>query len=393
MTKLLSTDTLRRLALSHQGLTSSNLANGISGTQKVIEHLGYVQIDTISVVERAHHHVLWNRVENYEQSYLNKLVQQQHIFEYWYHAAAYLPMQDYRYTLPQKEIVRNGKHRYFNHGDKKLMHEILTQVRTEGKICLRNIDQQYKKQSGSWWNTSLARRSIEQLFMQGDLVICERIGMEKMYDLTERYISSHLDLSMPTLNEYALYLFTTTLRSHGVFTFKQLLHLKVGKEIREAMQKVVDQHIELGSIIKVKDENRRDYYVNIHSLEAIEKQSRSPLRVKILSPFDNLVIHRDRLNSLFQFDYRLECYVPASKRVFGYFCLPILYGEQVIGRIDCKAYRTKKQFEVINLHLENNHLVDQKAFMSALNIELYKFAHFNQCNTITHRNILDHLSI
>ena len=228
MTKLLSTDALRRLALSHQGLaTSSIFDEGLNGTRQAIEHLGYVQIDTISVVERAHHHILWNSVPHYKPSHLNQLVQQQHIFEYWYHAASYLPMQDYRYALPHMEMVRNGEHRYFNRGDAKLMNEILARVKDEGKIRLRDIEQKNKTNTGGWWNSSLARRSVEQLFMQGDLMISERHGMEKTFNLTERCIPNDLDLSMPTLDEYALYLLKTTLRAHGVFTWKQLIVLLV----------------------------------------------------------------------------------------------------------------------------------------------------------------------
>ena len=384
MTKLLSTDALRRLALSHQGLaTSSIFDEGLNGTRQAIEHLGYVQIDTISVVERAHHHILWNRVPHYKPSHLNQLVQQQHIFEYWYHAASYLPMQDYRYALPHMEMVRNGEHRYFNRGDAKLMNEILARVKDEGKIRLRDIEQKNKTNTGGWWNSSLARRSVEQLFMQGDLMISERHGMEKTFNLTERCIPNDLDLSMPTLDEYALYLLKTTLRAHGVFTWKQLIHLKTGNAIREAMRKNLNEQIEARIIRVVHHNDGETYYVNALALEQFEPVE---AQVKILSPFDNLVIHRDRLSSLFKFDYRLECYVPAVKRVFGYFCLPILYGDQIVGRIDCKAHRAKKTLEVISLHLENhlfeNKQLDREQFLSVLIIELHKFSAFNQCTEI-----------
>ena len=160
-------ESLRRLALSHQGLVSpASFGTGLSGTRHAIEHLGYVQIDTISVVERAHHHILWSRVPDYQQSHLNQLVKQQHIFEYWFHAASYLPMQDYRYALPHMTSIRNGEHRYFNRGDQAFMNEILARAKAEGSIRLRNIEQGNKQNSGGWWNSSLARRSIEQLFMQ-----------------------------------------------------------------------------------------------------------------------------------------------------------------------------------------------------------------------------------
>ena len=382
-------ESLRRLALSHQGLISpASFGTGLSGTRHAIEHLGYIQIDTISVVERAHHHILWSRVPDYQQSHLNQLVKQQHIFEYWFHAASYLPMQDYRYALPHMTSIRNGEHRYFNRGDQAFMNEILARAKAEGSIRLRNIEQGNKQNSGGWWNSSLARRSIEQLFMQGDLMISERNGMEKVYQLTEYCIPSHLDLSVPTLEEYARYLFNTTLRAHGVFAWKQLLHLKVGQKIREAMRDIVNEQLDAGVITTLaqlgsSDKESQNLYIKTDALEQIPNIE---LKVKILSPFDNLVIHRERLNTLFKFDYRLECYVTLPKRVFGYFCLPILYGDQIVGRIDCKAHRAKNQFEVISLHLEPQHLnhtiADPAHFFSVLNTEIHHFAQFNQCINI-----------
>lgn len=383
------TELFRRLALSHQGLISPpKFGLGLSGTLQAIRHLGYVQIDTISVVERAHHHILWSRVPDYQSHYLNQLVQQQHIFEYWFHAASYLPIQDYRYALPHMTSVRNGEHRYFNRGDQHLMNEILAKTRAEGSIRLRHIEQGNRSNSGGWWNSSSARRSIDQLFMQGDLMICERNGMEKVYNLTERCLPSQLDLSMPTLEEYARYLFNTTLRAHGIFTWKQLLHLKVGSQIREAMRQIVDEQLEAGVIITLSqlgytDKESPNIYIKT---EALAQKPHLELEVKILSPFDNLVIHRERLRTLFNFDYRLECYVTRAKRSFGYFCLPILYADQIVGRIDCKAHRAQKQFEVLSLHLEDHCLknkeIDHAHLLNALNNELHRFAQFNQCPQI-----------
>ena len=383
------TELFRRVALAHQGLSAqSTFGAGLSGTRQAIEHLGYVQIDTISVVERAHHHILWSRVPEYQPNHLNQLVQQQHIFEYWFHAASYLPMQDYRYALPHMTSIRNGEHRYFNRGDQHLMHEILAKTRAEGSIRLRHIEQGNRKNSGGWWNSSSARRSIDQLFMQGDLMICERNGMEKVYNLTERCLPSQLDLSLPTLEEYARYLFDTTLRAHGIFTWKQLLHLKVGPQIRNSMRKIVNEQLDAGVITALSqlgytDKESSSIYIKT---DALELKPQIELNVKILSPFDNLVIHRERLNRLFHFDYRLECYVTPTKRQFGYFCLPILYADQMVGRIDCKAHRSKKEFEVLNLHLENhsfkNNSINHDHFLHALNDELLNFAQFNQCPTL-----------
>ncbi len=377
------TSSLKQLTLFNQGLgKTSRFAKGVDGTLQAIEHLGYVQIDTISVVERAHHHILWSRVPDYELSHLNSLVGERQIFEYWYHAASYLPMKDYRYALPAMMSVRNGESRYFNRGDQHLMNEILARVRAEGKIRLRDIDKNNKKSLGNWWNTGPGRRAFEQLYMQGDLMICERNGMEKVFDLTERCLPENIDLSMPTLYEYAQYLFNNTLRAHGAFTWKQLVHLKKN-DLKETMRVVLKEQIDTGVVSAIKLENGQTLYVDV---AAIEQKVGADFGLKILSPFDNSLIHRDRLASLFEFDYRIECYVPAAKRVYGYFCLPILYQNELVGRVDCKAHRSIKELEVISLHLEKT-VKNKELFFFELEQELKRFAAFNQCSTINDKVI------
>ncbi|MDX8164184.1 winged helix-turn-helix domain-containing protein [Acinetobacter pittii] len=377
------TSSLKQLTLFNQGLgKTSRFAKGVDGTLQAIEHLGYVQIDTISVVERAHHHILWSRVPDYELSHLNSLVGERQIFEYWYHAASYLPMKDYRYALPAMMSVRNGESRYFNRGDQHLMNEILARVRAEGKIRLRDIDKNNKKSLGNWWNTGPGRRAFEQLYMQGDLMICERNGMEKVFDLTERCLPENIDLSMPTLYEYAQYLFNNTLRAHGAFTWKQLVHLKKN-DLKETMRVVLKEHIDAGVVSAIKLENGQTLYVDV---AAMEQKVSTDFGLKILSPFDNSLIHRDRLASLFEFDYRIECYVPAAKRVYGYFCLPILYQDELVGRVDCKAHRSIKELEVISLHLEKT-VKNKELFFFELEQELKRFAAFNQCSTINDKVI------
>lgn len=377
------TSSLKQLTLFNQGLgKTSRFAKGLEGTLQAIEHLGYVQIDTISVVERAHHHILWSRVPDYELSHLNSLVGERQIFEYWYHAASYLPMKDYRYALPAMMSVRKGESRYFNRGDQHLMNEILARVRAEGKIRLRDIDKNNKKSLGNWWNTGPGRRAFEQLYMQGDLMICERNGMEKVYDLTERCLPENIDLSMPTLYEYAQYLFNNTLRAHGAFTWKQLVHLKKN-DLKETMRVVLKDQIDAGVVSAIKLENGQTLYVDV---AAIGQKVSTDFGLKILSPFDNSLIHRDRLASLFEFDYRIECYVPAAKRVYGYFCLPILYQDELVGRVDCKAHRSIKELEVISLHLEKT-VKNKELFLFELEQELKRFAAFNQCSTINDKVI------
>jgi len=365
----------RQLALSRQGLTSKNpFGLGVDGTLQTIKHLGYVQVDTLSVVERAHHHVLWNRVPDYHPDHLNRLVSDKHIFEYWYHAASYLPMRDYRFALPNMLSIRNGENRYYTKVDKGLMKEILTRIQGEGPLRLRDLKTDNKKH-GKWWDMAPCRRALEVLFMQGEVMVCKRNGMEKTFDLTQRCLPDDINLNMPAPSEYAAYLFDTTLRAHGIFTWKQLLHLKTGKTMRDAMSQVLHERLEAGIITAINHPDLPNTYITTQILEQPPTQKDS---LKILSPFDNVLIHRDRLSSLFGFDYTIECYLPAAKRVFGYFCLPILFGDTFVGRIDCKVHRSEQRFEVISLHIEDKTL-DRDQFIPVLMDALQKFADFNQC--------------
>ena len=370
----------RRLTLAKQGLASNqSFGSGLNATRKAIHHLGYVQIDTLSVVERAHHHTLWNRVNNYDPIHLNKLIQKKHIFEYWYHAASYLPMRNYRFALPQMTSIRDGEHRYYQNVDSKLINEILARVKGEGGLRVRDLDKSKSQKAGNWWNSGPGRRALDKLFMQGDLMVSKRNGMEKTYDLAERCLPEDIDLSMPTVREYASYLFDTTLRAHGVFTWKQLLHLKTGKPLRDAMREVLTDRIDEGVITEIEHEGFKGFIeTGVIESKDFDNKHKNNEQLKILSPFDNAVIHRDRLSSLFEFDYRIECYVPAAKRIYGYFCLPIQFENEMVARIDCKAHRQEQRLEVLSLHLENRP-INKDVFYSKLTDELHSFANFNQC--------------
>ena len=131
---------LRRLALSAQGLLQAQpYGRGLSGACKAINHIGYVQVDTISVVERAHHHVFYARVPGFKPAMTNQMLLNGDIFEYWAHAASFLPMADFRFSLPYKHAIKNGQIHWYKNPDKKLMGELLARVRSDGPIRSRDI--------------------------------------------------------------------------------------------------------------------------------------------------------------------------------------------------------------------------------------------------------------
>lgn len=378
---------LRPLALKQQGLEPSPVfGHGAAGALRAIEHLGYVQIDTLAVIERAHHHVLWTRVPGYAPDHLNTLLREGRVFEHWFHAASCLPMRDYRFCLPLMASVREGRTWHAGRADAAVMRQLLDRVRVDGPLTLRSIGQPSgeKGVKDGWWNAGPVKHALDRLFMQGDLMVRERQGMEKVYDLAERVLPSGLDLRVPTLDETARYLLDTTVRAHGVVTWAQLLHLKTGQGIRDAMRRAVDERLADRSLVRLAPEDAAlpEAYADPEALAAIDSTAPPARRaVRLLSPFDNVVIHRERLLGLFGLDYRLECYTPAAKRVYGYFCLPILFGDRFVGRVDCKAHRRERRFELLSVHVEAA-LPDLDEFRPAFAKALSELAGFCGCDRV-----------
>lgn len=358
-------------------LTSAPFGKGKKAVEHALKQLGYLQIDTLSVVERAHHHTLWTRIPDYKTAYLEELVKERKVFEYWFHAASYLPICDYRFALPQMLHVKRNEAHYYK-ADPRVMQYVMDTIRAEGPKKARDFEIESKK-PGSWWNWKPAKIALERLFLQGDLMIAERNGMQKAYDLAERVLPGNIDLRMPDPLEFAEYLVKTYLRAYGFTTLKQITHLKKGAAIRKYVNQVLHSMLEEGTIQKIEIENFPPVFVLQHLAEkAIREHSPG---IRILSPFDNSIIHRDRLQQFFGFDYRIECYTSKEKRQYGYFCLPILFGNKFIGRADCKAHRKAQQFEVIHLHMEPEYSSAElwiKPFVAYIKL----FATFNACTSV-----------
>ncbi|MCZ6579819.1 MAG: winged helix DNA-binding domain-containing protein [Gammaproteobacteria bacterium] len=373
---MVSPGKLRRIALNQQGLLKiDSFGRGKAATLRVVEHLGYVQIDTISVVARAHHHVLWSRVSNYAPKFLDQLVKQRQLFEYWYHAASWLPMRDYRFALPRMASI-NGDRSWFESSDNKLIDHILERVRAEGPLRARDFEDTRtgKKQ---WWDWKPAKQALEQLFMQGELMVSGRKGFQKVYDLAERVLPDWVDTRHPDMEEYASYLIDTTLAAHGFATQKTITYLRKGQALRDAISEQLEARIETGVLTRFKLGDNSTAYVNPELLET--RAPHCSATVRILSPFDNLVIQRERGRELFDFDYQIECYVPQPQRQFGYFCLPILYRDRLVGRIDCKAHRKQQKLELKSVYIEQK--VDGE-FVGRLRQAVESFAAFNGCSEI-----------
>ena len=343
-----------------------------------ISHLGYIQIDTISVVERAHHHVIRSRIPNYTSDMLDLLLEQRQIFEYWSHAAAFMPMQDFRYSLPYKDSVRAGDTHWTRSRDKKLMAQLLERVAKEGPLRSRDVNDK-RSSSAGWWDWKPAKKALEQLFMQGDLMVSAREGFQKTYDLTERVLPPEIDTSTPGTEELAAHLIDQQLRCHGLVSLKGMTYLRRDAGLRKAAKELIQQRVSAGKLDEILMPDNSIFFSPAGHLE--QPAPRVAKVVRILSPFDNAVIQRDRITTLFDFDYQIECYVPQAKRKYGYFCLPLLYGDQFIGRMDCKAHRKHGILELKAVHF-SEHPFDQHAAVAALARALPEFVAFQGCDAI-----------
>lgn len=376
MNESLSIEQARKLVLLSQRVPPSRQVGGATAaTLSAIEHLGYVQIDTISVVQRAHHHTLWNRNPRYNASQLDQLLSDRKVFEYWSHAAAYLPFLDYRYSLPRKHAFASGDQSHWYQPDERMIELVLERIASEGPLMAKDFEHTGMKVGA--WKAKPAKQALEYLFMQGDLMVSSRVNFHKVYDLTEQVLPEGTDTTLPDGEEYSRFLITRYLRANGLGQSAEIAYLL--KDTKPLISATLQNMVSAGELLQVGVADEV-YHVLPASLQLLNK----PLvrsKLKILSPFDNLVIQRKRMKTLFGFDYLIECYIPELKRRYGYFCLPILWHGKLVGRMDCKAQRDESVLHVHHFALEPK-VLKTEALLIALSTELKSFMQFNQCEKI-----------
>jgi len=366
------------LKTARQFIISNQFDSEKKSTHEIIQHLGYIQIDTISVIQRTHHHVLWTRNPNYELEELPQLLKEKKIFDYWAHAASYLPIEDYRYSLIRKSQVGEGNGFWYKR-DPKLMKYILDRIKAEGALMSRDFKKEKIKSDTPWMKSPISQ-VLMQLFMEGKIMISERQNFQKKFDLPERVLPNNIITKMPTEEEYFKYLITRDLRAHGLMKARAFGYLL--KIDRKRLKLLLGEMVKEGELeaIEIKERVGDTYYALTKSLDKFSNK-KIKKELHILSPFDNLIIQRQRLKELFDFEYLLECYVPAAKRKVGYFSLPILYGTEFVGQIDLKADRKKKILLVKNLVWENEKKKSD-SFFKILNKKINALMHFNNCEKI-----------
>jgi len=286
-------------------------------------------------------------------------------------------MKDYRYSLPMKKAFRKRESSWFPN-DPKMMKNVMARIRKEGPLRSKDFEKTKQGKTG-WWDWKPAKKALERLFLEGRLEITRREGFQKVYDIPENVIPSSVDTAMPSDADYFRFLIHRTLRHHGLATGAEIAYLRrspTKTSVIATLKEMESAH----EIIKISvEEIDQPYFALPTSLDNIP---RAGTKIHILSPFDNLIIQRKKVATFFNYDYQIECYVPAPKRKYGYFCLPVLQGTRLVARIDCKADRKSKQLLVKTIHFEKK--VDRTTLLKKLKPKISAFAKFNGCDSVHH---------
>ncbi len=330
----------------------------------VLRRLGAIQIDSINVVARSHELVLAARAGTHEPAAFERLVYQRRAgFEYWGHAASFLPIESFRLFLPRMARMTaqtrgwwadtRGKHSH-------LYDLVLERIRAEGPLAASDFREPGGRRRGTWWDWAPAKHVLEDLFDQGVVLVRDRVRFERRYDLADRVLPAGLDLTEPTAHEAAVELTVLAARALGVATAADLadyFRLRTGEAkaaLAEALASGLLQEVGVQSWPKP-----------AYLLPGTTLPRRAVHHPVLLSPFDSLIWSRQRTERLFDFHYRLEVYVPAAQRLHGYYTMPLVAGGRPVARVDPKHDRQAGVLLLRNVILEAAVAVDDAAAAAA----------------------------
>ena len=312
---------------------------GPAAVASAIAHLGYVQIDTINVVERCHHHILWSRMPGYRRDHLTSAqAGDKSVFEYWTHALSFVPTSDLPYFVPAMKAYRDKPSAWFGTVSKAEISAMTRRLKTEGPLSIRDIDDdELVEKNHPWASRKPSKRVLQLMFYQGLVAVSQRQGMVKTYDLMHRHFGWDKAPRPATDRQVATYKLDRALRSQGLVSLDSICHLDAPskKAVRELIESRVRRRLLVP--VTIEGQDRSQHWAEPDVLEATGAEA--PGLVHVLSPFDPLIIQRKRLKLFFDFDYLFEAYVPADKRRLGYFALPVLLGDTIVAAIDIKADR------------------------------------------------------
>ena len=354
----------RNLHLAAQGLLAKPKRRARKpDVLATIQRMRLLQIDTIHVVARSPYLVLFSRLGTYKPPWLDELLADGAIFECWAHEACFAPAEDH--ALHRRHALER-----LGHWSMKIalrmrrehavaMDALLARVREHGAVKSSDFEG-VKGQTGGWWGWKAEKRWLEALFAIGELMIARRENFQRVYDLSERVLariethSSRDPRALPSVEAMRREFALDSVRALGVTQARWIAdYFRSGRRLKDAE---LDRFVDSGELLRVEvDGWKTPAYVHADHRDLFATAAQGRLRAThstLLSPFDPVVWDRERAATMFGFDYRLECYVPGPKRIWGYYVLPILHRGRLVGRLDAKAHRADGVFEVKALYLE-----------------------------------------
>lgn len=346
-----SREAVRRLQVEKQGVGAYPTKVGKEEIFEAVDAVGCIQIDTINVVERAHYLAIWTRLGQYSKKDLDDLAYvDRRLWEHWGHAASIMPFSDYRYLIRSMRLRgedwAQGRGWFGDVGSKHVDH-VLERIRKEGPLSSKDFKEQWRRPHQGWWSWKPCKVALETLFAAGVLLVSRRDNFQRYYDLAERVIPAWVDTTEPTEEERVRFFVGRTMRALGAIKPKDIRGyypqwcVKMEKGAKE-LQVLLDAMVAGGEAVKVSvEDERQPYYCTEEDAGRLQELEDGFAfdDVRFLTYFDNLLWHRDRVERLFGFEPALEIYAKPEKRRYGYYHLPILFGDRLVGRIAPKLDR------------------------------------------------------
>jgi uncharacterized protein YcaQ len=367
----------RKIILHAAGLTRrGQFGKGIEGAYNVIDQLGFIQVDTNYVVERAHHHAIYSRLPDYKTDWLGDLQADGRIYEFWTRDSGFMPMRDYRFSLSIQDMF-SAKWKLLPQAEINLMNRILDRIAREGPLGAKDFENDRIEKSSGWWDWRPSKIALERLHLTGQLLTTRKKDFHKLYDLPNNIVPADTDKTVPGVESATTHLILRSLKALGIAYVKEIAWN--GRFVKPPVKEELKKLVSAGKVVEVSVEGLKGplYMLPVYEHKKISIAGDA----FILSPFDILNVFRHRLRDFFDFDYQVECFVPAAKRKYGYFSLPIIIGDKFVARMDAKAERKQRMLVIHNLHFEK---VKLTASMTAKLCDAIKaFAVFNECTGIT----------
>ena len=307
-----------------------------------VEHLGYVQIDTIHVIERCHHQILYTRIPAYHRADLHRAQAiDKTVFEYWTHALSYVPARDLRFFLRSMKRDWRSRRAWFGTVRDAELRKVLARIRSNGPLTIRDIDDDVLvEKHHAWASRKPSKRALQLAFYRGQVTVSQRTGMLKTYELTSRHFGWQRPPPPASEREIVEYLLERALRSQGLISLDSACFGDAPR--KAAVRRLIELRVRRRELVPVALEGVQHWA----RPEVLEPAVDAAETVHILSPFDPLVIQRRRLKRFFGYEHRFEAYVPKEKRLLGYFAQPVLVGDEIAAVLDLKTDRLRRKLLV-----------------------------------------------